>query len=292
MSDDDSPTTWVEDVEKRPIRWVVPDYVARRYVTLLVAPRNAGKTLAAIWLATSAANSSGLRVWFNSLEDDLHAVLRPRFDAAGATISRQIRLTANHWRLPADLDEIKTELELHRAGNAGDDLLILDSIQQHVVRPYAHHPAAETMSGLLKLGREFDLGVILIGHTTRGKHASVEAMIGGSQVFQNMSKAIYVFGPEPAAATRAPNVEEVGLAVPGDQDEAEGSPHYVFACERIGIAAPPTSLLFERLTADDEVTGRGEPYLRYLGPSGASARDVIDAAKTDARDSDEAGRAA
>jgi hypothetical protein len=135
--------------------------------------------------------------------------------------------------------------------------------------------------------------VILIGHTTRGKHGSVEAMISGSAVLQNLSQSIYCFGPEPPAASRAPNVEEAGLAVPGDPDEGgEGSPHYVFACERIGIAAQPTSLLFERLTADDPITGRGEPYLRYLGPSGASARDVIDAAKTDARDSDDAGRAA
>ena len=221
----------------------------------------------------------------NSLEDDLAAVLKPRFDAAGATISERVRLTAHHWRLPADLKKIEKELELHRAGNAGDDMLILDSIQQHIVRPYAHAPAQESISGLLRLAREFNLAVMLIGHTTRGKHGSVEAMIAGSSVLQNLSKSIFVFGPEPSAATRAPNVEEVGLAVPGDDpDGGEGNPHFVMACERMGIAAKPTSILFERLTVDDEVTGRGEPYLRFLGPSGASARDVIDAAKTDDRD--------
>jgi hypothetical protein len=173
-------------------------------------------------------------------------------------------------------------------------MLILDSIQQHIVRPYAHAPAQESISGLLKLAREYDLAVILIGHTTRGKHGSVEAMIAGSSVLQNLSKSIFVFGPEPAAASRAPNVEEVGLVLPGDDppDGGEGNPHFVMACERMGIAAKPTSLLLERLTVDDEVTGRGEPYLRFLGPSGASARDVIDAAKTDDRDSDDAGKAA
>ena len=296
MTDDVRPTTWVEDIEKKPIKWAVPDYIPRRYVTLLVAPRNAGKTMCAVWLATEAVRVNGLRVWMNSLEDDLPAVLKPRFDAAGATIGRQIRLTDNHWRLPANLDKLQAELELHKAGDAPDDMLILDSIQQHITRPYTHTPVQESISGLMKLAREFDLAVVLVGHTTKGKHASVEAMIGGSQVLQNLGKAIFVFGPEPVSATRAPSGRGVAKNLDEELaellDAEEGNPRYVMACERMGIALPPTSILFERLTTHDEVTGRGEPYLRYIGPSGASARDVIDAAKTDDRDADEAGKAA
>ena len=286
------PSDWVESIEKVPIQWAVPDYVARGYVTLLAAPRNAGKTMCAVWLSTEAANVTGLRVWMNSLEDDLAAVLKPRFDAAGATISRQIRLTANNWRLPADLKRIEMELELHKAGGMPDAMLVLDSIQQHIVRPYAHAPAQESISGLLKLARTYNLAVILIGHTTRGKHASVEAMIAGSSVLQNLSKSIYVFGPEPTAATRAPTAAEDGLVVPDEDEGGEGNPRFVMACERMGIAPKPTSILFERLTVHDEVTGRGEPFLKYLGPSSASARDVIDEAKTDDRDSDDAGKTA
>ena len=46
------------------------------------------------------------------------------------------------------------------------------------------------------------------------------------------------------------------------------------------------------MTAEDAVTGRAEPYLLYTGPSSASAGDVIDEAKRDERDSDEASKTA
>jgi hypothetical protein len=40
------PSDWVESIEKVPIQWAVPDYVARGYVTLLAlsfrAPSRAG----------------------------------------------------------------------------------------------------------------------------------------------------------------------------------------------------------------------------------------------------------
>ncbi len=277
-----SPTTWVEDIRKEPVRWAVPDYIPRRVVSSLYGPRNSGKTLAAVWLATEAART-GLRVWMNSREDDLPSVLKPRFDATGGILAKQVRLTGNPWRLPSDLPKIREELALHKAGGKPDDMLILDSIQQHITRPYAHTPAQDTIQGLLKLAFDFDMAVVLIGHTTKGRHASVEAMIAGATVLQNMSKAIYIFGPEPgtrAAAAQRPD------------DEEEGNPRYVLACERIGVAPKPPSILLERLTTEDPVTARAEPYLMYLGISPASARDVIEEAKRDTRDSDEAGKVA
>jgi putative DNA primase/helicase len=191
-------STWFEDVSKEPIRWVVPDYIPRRYVSSVYAPRNAGKTMLAVWLAAQLSKGLGgeapYRTWLNSREDDLASVLRPRLDAASASLSRQVRLTANSWWLPRDLGQIKDELLQHADGGAPDDVLILDSIQQHIERPYAHAPAQESIQGLLSIAREMDMAVVLIGHTTRGKHGSVEAMIAGASVLQNQAKALYVFG--------------------------------------------------------------------------------------------------
>jgi hypothetical protein len=178
------------------------------------------------------------------------------------------------------------------AGEPYLDVLILDSVQQHITRPYAHAPAADTITGLLKLSIDFDMAIVLVGHTTKGKHGSVEAMIAGHSVLQNMSKAIYIFGPEPGTAARAAKAPGGDIAEMEPGGEEEGNPRYVLACERMGIAPKPVSIAFERMTAEDAVTRRAEPYLKFLGPSGASARDVIDEAKRDERDSDEAGKTA
>ena len=277
-------TTWVEHIEKQRIRWAVPDYIARRVVSSVYAPRNAGKTMFAVWLAASAASAAEpLRVWYNSQEDDLPTVLKPRFDAAGIS-ARQIRLTDEHWRLPADIRRIRSGLEEHRACGAPDDLLILDSVQQHLVRPYAFAPSQETIRGLLELAIGFDIAVVLIGHTTRGKHGSVEAMISGSHVLQNLSKALYVFGPEPGSKAR----EEAREMEGGET----GNPRCVLACERIGIAEKPVGILFELRTGYDDVTGRNEPYLARIGSSRFTAREVLDEAKTDDRGDRDAGKAA
>src|SRR5271165_7107956 len=121
-------STWVEDVEEEPISWALPDYVPRRVVTGVYGPRNAGKTMLAVWLAAEVSKGvTGvkLRVWLNSQEDDLPTVLKPRFSAAGVDLNQQVRLTGERWRLPADLKKIRDELKLHKAGGAPDDILIL-----------------------------------------------------------------------------------------------------------------------------------------------------------------------
>lgn len=280
-------TQWAEDVEKEPIRWAIPDYIPRRVVSSIYGPRNSGKTMAVIWLAASASSGVGdrapLRVWFNSQEDDLPSVLKPRFDAAGIP-DRQVRLTAETWRLPGDLNEIRNGLNEHRAGRAPDDMLILDSIQQHITRPYALDPSQRTIKGLLELAIEFDIAVVLVGHTTKGKHASVEAMIAGSTVLQNMSKAIYVFGAEPGSRLRERQSELDG----GET----GNPRFVLACERMGVAPKPVSILLEQMSEYDNITKRNEPYLEYLGPSVFTAREVIDEAKTDDKGGRDAGKSA
>jgi hypothetical protein len=273
-------STWLEDVEKRPVSWAMTDYIARRVVTSINGPRNSGKTLCASWLAAAMSRGLGgtqpLRVWFNSQEDDRHSVLRPRLEAAGASVAKevnQVRLTEEHWKLPADLGTIRDALTQHREGGKPDDVLILDSVQQHLA---SNSPriAGEAMRGLVQIALEFNLAVILIGHTRKGKGASVESMIAGAAVIQNMAKAIYLFGPEPGSKIRA-------LDAPDGPAEDEELPRYVLACERLGIGPMPASMLLERRTRYDEGTSRDEAFLEYIRPCGYSAREVLDESKDD-----------
>ena len=156
-----------------------------------------------------------------------------------------------------------------------------------MTRPYWLAPARETMLGLIGLAREFDIAVIILGHTTKGRHGSVTAMIEGHGVLQNLSKAIFIFGAQPGARRGAATGED-DLAE--DDDEEDGAPRHVLACERLGIAPKPPAMLFERLTRYDPVTRRGEPYLRALGLSSATAREVLDKTKTDERGGDDGKR--
>ena len=286
------PTTWAEDVRKQPVTWAVPGYFPRRIVSLIAGPRDAGKTLYAVWLAAEASQGKAggvpLRVWLNSQEDDLATVLRPRIDAATDHLDKMIRLTAEHWRLPEDLKKIRAGLAEHKKGGAPDDILVLDSIQQHMTRPYWLAPARETMLGLIDLAREFDIAVIILGHTTKGKHGSVTAMIEGHGVVQNLAKAIFIFGAQPGVK-RGTTSDEDDLAE-DDEEEEESAPRHVLACERLGIAPKPPAMLFERLTKYDSVTGRGEPYLRSLGLSNATARQVLDETRADDRGGDDGKR--
>jgi AAA domain len=270
-------STWLEDVEKHPVSWAMTDYIARGVVTSINGPRNSGKTLCASWLAAAMSRDKDgaqpLRVWFNSQEDDLGSVLRPRLEAAGANLAKQVRLTGEHWKLPADLGRIKDELTQHREGDKPDDVLILDSVQQHISSPNSLPIAGAAMKGLVQIALEFNIAVILIGHTRKGKGASVESTIAGAAVLQNMAKAIYLFGPEPGSKIRAMDAAE-------GQDDDE-LPRYVLACERLGIGPMPPSLLLERRVKYDEGTKRDEAFLEYLRPCGYSAREVLDESKDD-----------
>ena len=64
-------TTWVEDIEKEPITWAVPNYIPRRVVSSIYGPRNSGKTMSAVWLATEAARQTGGRCNRRKGADDI-----------------------------------------------------------------------------------------------------------------------------------------------------------------------------------------------------------------------------
>jgi hypothetical protein len=123
------------------------------------------------------------------------------------------------------------------------------------------------MNGLLVLCRNFDMSIVLVHHFSKGKNATIESAIGGQGVLQNTAKAIFVFGPHP-------------------QPSSETA---VLACERIGVAAKPRSLLFEKKLKHCRGSGRPEPYFDYAGPIDATAWDLYEIAKTEEKGSGRAG---
>jgi hypothetical protein len=250
--------------EIRAIRYVIPGYIPRGSVTLIASPRNAGKTTAVLHLAAIGSlakdqceGQAPIRTWLNTREDDLRSVIRPRLHAARADQSCLVAATDERWILPDDLPEIEKSLEEHKYNGSPDDMLILDSVSMHMRNHRDNNSARATMDGLARLAVAYDMAVLLVGHTTKGKMGSVEAEIAGSTFLQSLSKSIFVYGDEPGGTERK-----------------------VLACERTGYGRQPDSLLFEVDTRT--VEGVGEcPYLRYLEPCEWTSRDTLKATKSD-----------
>jgi hypothetical protein len=263
----------------KPVRWVVPDFLPRKIVTTIAGKRDSGKSLVIAWLASatsrgqypkgdgSVGSSEPLNVLINTLEDPIDEVLIPRLQVARADMDH-VSMSDNQWLLPGSLGSVRDTLMKHREDGFPVDLLVLDSLQQHVRNPYhGFRLNRDAMNGLLALGRNLDMSIVLVHHFSKGKYATIESAIGGQGVLQNTSKAIYVFGPHPQPSSNTA----------------------VLACERIGVAEKPKSLLFEKRLKFCRGTGRPEPYFEYAGPIDAKAWDVYEVAKTEEKGSGRAG---
>jgi hypothetical protein len=251
------------------VGWVLAEFIPRRVVTLVAGPRNVGKSLVAIWLAAEV-NRAGGRAWINTLEDDLSSVMRPRCEVAGAM--DRTRLSDVPYRLPSDLDSLRAELIRHQQDGAPDDLIVLDSLQRHVPKYVSTEHASEALEGLKDIAEEFHIGMVVVSHFTKHHGSTVEQAIGGAGAIQNLAKAIYVVGPQPI--THEDRVARLlGEEAPSTR---------VVACERLGIAPIPDSLLFELDARRYEPTDRAEPLLEYAGPVTVSAFEVLQALRKDA----------
>jgi KaiC/GvpD/RAD55 family RecA-like ATPase len=251
--------------------YVLPGYIPRGTLTMIAGKRNAGKSLMATWLAEALTigqvpdvrgnivKQAPVDVWINSREDPVQTVLAPRVYATKADKDRVI-LSGHHWTLPNSVGAIRDELVRIREKDGLDPaVLILDSMNQHFYNPgHGHVQNRDAMDGLKTFAEDYDLSIVFVHHLVKGKHATVESMIGGMSVLQTLSKTIYVYGGYP------------------QQTSATG----VLACERHGYGPTPISLGFERVTRT--VRGLGQlPFLDYVGPMGVSAMDVLKVAKKD-----------
>jgi hypothetical protein len=225
----EKPTHWARDIKGRDVEYVVQDYLARGFVSSLYAPRDAGKTTAAIHLLASlsrgelfGADHPRRRSLFNSQEDSLQTVIKPRLEAHGADLGEPgdehpwIAITDEQWTFPDDRSRLEAKLTQARDGDAPFDLVVLDSLAQHLVRLNSIEPMTRGMNGLIEIAKAFNLAILLIGHLTKSKGSTVESAIYGASVLQNLSKGIFVFGPIPDEPVEADADPEEGEEATGE----------------------------------------------------------------------------
>jgi hypothetical protein len=245
----------------------------------LAGKRSGGKSLFVSWFAAQASrggyiDSAGhekscqpMNVWINVVgEDPVEKMWHPRLRLAGADFDR-VRVTEYHYLLPQSLGALRDRLRDFRAEGFPVDILILESVGTHLKNPhFGFENNRRAMSGLVTMGEELDLTIIMACHFRKGRASTVESAISGQGVLQATSKAIYVVSSYPA----------------------EASPTRVLACERLN-GPMPTSLLFELKVKNVPEAKAAHPFLRYVGPIDVTARDVYNASRAEEKGSGATG---
>jgi RecA-family ATPase len=284
-------THWARDYEARDVSFALEGYLARGVVSSIYAPRDAGKTTAAIYVMTGLSlgrvfgrRHPKRRSLLNTQEDQLETVIKPRLMASGADLGEKadphpwVAISAEPWTFPEDLDKLSAKLQQAKDGDAPFDLVILDSVSSHLVRLNSIEPTTRAMDGLIRIAQEYDLAILLIGHLTKSKGSTVETAIYGAGVLQNLSKGLFVFGPIPPPAEEEPADDDSDA----DRETAEtetGLPQFALACERTGWGPKPPTVVFEQEVID--VAGLKAPQVRlaYLGISDLTAWQVKEYSK-------------
>ena len=110
-----APTHWARDVGKN-VEFAVEGYFPRGVVSSIYAPRDAGKTTVAIHFLAELSRGRlfgqphpHIRSLFNSQEDSLATVIKPRLEAQDADFGEPgtrhpwIAITSELWTFPDDL---------------------------------------------------------------------------------------------------------------------------------------------------------------------------------------------
>ncbi len=295
---DKKPTHWARDVLGKDVKFAVEGFLPRGVVSSVYAPRDAGKTTVAIHILASlsrgelfGADHPRRRSLFNSQEDSLETVIKPRLEAHGAHFGEPgdehpwLAITAERWTFPDHLDRLRAKLAEARDGGAPFDLVVLDSLAQHLVRLNSIDPMTKAMTRLIKVAEDFDLAILLIGHFTKSKGSTVESAIYGASVLQNLSKGIFVFGPipdEPAAGED----DIVGAVTGADGKPAaniSSDPRFALACERTGWGPKPPTVIFTRELVNLEAYEADQVRLNYAGIGDYTAWQVKEFSKMSAK---------
>ena len=281
---DKKPSHWARDVLGKDVKFAVEGFLPRGVVSSVYAPRDAGKTTVAIHILASlsggelfGADHPRRRSLFNSQEDSLETVIKPRLEAHGAHFGEPgdehpwLAITAERWTFPDDLEGehgLRAKLSQAKAGGAPFDLVVLDSLAQHLVRLNSIGPMTAAMTGLIKTAEDFDLAILPIGHLAKSKGSTVESAIYGASVLQNLSKGIFVFGPIPDE--------------PVDDDEDDPvteNPRFALACERTGWGPKPPTVIFTRELVSLEAYEADQARLDYAGVGDYTAWQVKEFSK-------------
>jgi hypothetical protein len=163
------------EVVEKDLRWLAYPYFVRGAVNIIEGNPGDGKSTFVVALAAAVSARKSLpfvdalesgRVLILSAEDDPARVLKPRFRAHGADLSR-IRFQQKLFTLDGNgLGLLRSEMASHRTR-----LVIIDPLIAYMDASVDLHRANDTMlfmNELDQLAREFDTTILIVRHLRKG----------------------------------------------------------------------------------------------------------------------------
>jgi hypothetical protein len=218
-TDDDVIMICLADVVTEPIRWLIPNVIARGMLTLIAGDQKVGKGFVTMDLAarvTTGAEIPGSggecvpqgSVVLLTAEEGLSRIVRPRIVAADGDPSKVHELKAIRLRdgtvRPFDLKYLR---HLERGiGRFGDTrILIIDPISQYLPDGTDDHKSVQlrmVLGPLIEMAERLDVAILLIHHLTKGNGTKGLYRVSGSGAYTQICRSNWLVCKDPKDKSR------------------------------------------------------------------------------------------
>ena len=189
-----------QDIEPEEVDWLWPigsgsdlGRIPRSCLTVIAGRPDQGKGLVVTKIGADVANAGG-HVLHSAIEDSPGLITRPRYEAAGADLSR-----VHLWRflMPAQLRELQAIVVKKQI-----DLIVIDPVAAHLTGGISRHSDSIRMvlNPLTELAESTGCAIVFIDHALKRVQQSGHPLdcIGGSgSGLPAACRSAYVFGSTP-----------------------------------------------------------------------------------------------
>lgn len=180
------------DVRPRQVRWLVPELIPLRALTLVAGVGGLGKST---WLLARAAELSreGIATIVVSFEDTAAEVIRPRLEAAGADLQKVFDLVLANGgidtvQLPRHLDQLRALMV-----DADAKLIVFDPVVAALETSFDAHKDQHVRAVLAQLTatvEELDAAAVLVGHLNKAPSTDAYIRVANSVAFWNACRSV------------------------------------------------------------------------------------------------------
>jgi putative DNA primase/helicase len=208
------------DIAAKPLRWLWPGRIPLGKLTLLIGDPGLGKSVLTVDVASRVTRSASFpdgatcesgSIIFLSAEDDAADTIRPRLDAAGATVSRVHILEAVHVTLtngslaekPFNLETDIAALEGVLREHPDVRLIVIDPISAYLggVDSHSNAEVRGILAPLAALAARFGVAVLCVTHLRKSAGAAIYRAIS-SIAFAAAARAVWAVAPDPEDGDR------------------------------------------------------------------------------------------
>lgn len=200
----------VSEIEEEPVDWLIPGYIPRGQISLLVGDGGTGKT--SIWCNIVAGITAGTETildevipfpdetepgtcLFFSSEDSVPKVLKKRLRKAGADEKRILFLDLtdpNFQKIQFNAPELETLVKTHKPA-----LVVFDPLQSFIppdIQMGSRNAMRQCMSPLIGLGEKYGTTFLIVLHTNKKPGAYGRARCADSSDIWDIARSVMILG--------------------------------------------------------------------------------------------------